>query len=98
MTRENLRDRGKKLDYIWSTKQWINVLLPISQAKLWNNHELDSLVEPSTFKTNSKLSFLEKYHVDIHRNPELYKEYLEEKKKQEKGQAVTDIERDCNIL
>ena len=98
MTRENLRERGKKLDYILSPKQWINALPPISQAKLWNNHGLDSSVEPSTFKTNSKLSFLEKYHVDIRRNPELYKEYLEEKKKQEKGQVVTDIERDCSIL
>ena len=98
MTRENLRERGKKLGYTLSPKQWINALPPISQAKLWNNHELDSSVEPSTFKTNSKLSFLEKYHVDIRRNPELYKEYLEEKKKQEKGQVVTDIERDCSIL
>ena len=98
MTRENLRERGKKLDYILSPKQWINALPPISQAKLWNNHGLDSSVEPSTFKTNSKLSFLEKYHVDIRRNPELYKEYLEEKKKQEKGQVVTNIERDCSIL
>ena len=98
MTRENLRNRGKKLDNTLSTKQWINALPPISQAKLWNNHELDGSVEPNTFKTNSKLSFLEKYQVDIRRNPELYKEYLEEKKKQEKGQVVTNLERDCSIL
>ena len=34
--REDLRDRQLQLDYKITSKQWINDLPPISQAKLWN--------------------------------------------------------------
>ena len=36
-TRENLRNKGIILQYVFSQKQWINNLTPVQQVKLWNN-------------------------------------------------------------
>ena len=46
ITHENLRERGKQIEHPLSQKQGINVLPPISQAKLWNNSDLEEAVEP----------------------------------------------------
>ena len=99
MNRENLRDRGKKLDYTLSQKQYINVLSPIAQAKLWNLNEIETGVEPVTFKSNSKFQYMVEYDQQIRREPQIYKEYLEKKKKQEKnGEEVAKMKEDCTLL
>ena len=99
VNRENLRDRGKKLDYTLSQKQYINALPPIAQAKLWNLNEIETGVEPVTFKNNSKFQYMIEYDQQIRREPELYKEYLDKKKNQEKNvEEAAKLKEDCNIL
>ena len=99
MNRENLRDWGKKLDYTLSQKQYINVLPPIAQAKLWNLNEIETGVEPVTFKSNSKFQYMVEYDQQIRREPQIYKEYLEKKKRQEKnGEEVAKLKEDCILL
>ena len=99
MNRENLRDRGKKLDYTLSQKQYINFLPPIAQAKLWNLNEIATGVEPVTFKSNSKFQYMVEYDQQIGREPQIYKEYLEKKKHQEKnGEEVAKLKEDCILL
>ena len=98
-SRENLRDRGKQLDYPVNPKQWVNDLSPIAQAKLWNNTSIDKSVEPATFKSNSKYSYMTQYDEEIRQNPELYKDYLENKKNEKKfNQIVTNKNEDCILL
>ena len=78
------------------TKQWINALPPIAQAKLWNKSELDKAVDPPYYKTQSKLMFLEQYQDEIHSTPELYSEYIDSKK--QKVSNFTNRDADCIII
>ena len=56
-----LRYKGKKLDYPTVTKEWINRQAPIAQARLWNEHEIETAVKPDLFKIKSKEHFLQTY-------------------------------------
>ena len=81
-----------------SQKQWINSLPPIAQAKLWNSSDMDIGVEPLTFKSNNKFELIVQYGQEIWREPDVYKDYLEFKKKQEKNETEVAPDGDCIIL
>ena len=68
-------------------------------AKLWNNTNIDKSVELATFKSNSKYSYMIQYDEEIRQNPELYKEYLDNKKNEQKfNQVVTNKNEDCILV
>jgi len=96
--RFNLRDRGKQLDYPMSQKQWINSLPPIAQAKLWNSNDMDIGIETLTLKNNNKFELIVQYDQEIRREPDVYKDYLEYKKKQEENETEVAPDGDCIIL
>ena len=81
-----------------SQKQWINSLPPIAQAKLWNSSDMDIGVEPLTFKSNNKFELIVQYGQEIWREPDVYKDYLEFKKKQEENESEVAPDGDCIIL
>ena len=61
--REDLRDRQLQLDYKITSKQWINDLPPISQAKLWNKDIQIKNNEIDYFKQQSKIHFIKRYEA-----------------------------------
>ena len=61
----DLRDRGIKLHYTVTPKQWINNLSPISSAKLWNNSPIDTKCKPLHYKIETKKYYLDKYKSKI---------------------------------
>ena len=63
-TRENLRNNGIRLQYVFSQKQWINNLAPVQQVKLWNNCTLEKDILPSTFKQNCKMFYITDYMLE----------------------------------
>ena len=79
-------------------KQWINSLPPIAQAKLWNSSDIDIGVETLTFKNNNKFELIVQYDQEIRREPDVYKDYLEFKKKQEENESEVAPDGDCIIL
>ena len=81
-----------------SQKQWINSLPPIAQAKLWNSSDMDIGVETLTFKNNNKFKLIVQYDQEIWREPDVYKDYLEFKKKQEENESEVAPDGDCIIL
>ena len=83
ITRENLRDRGIQIDYPLSTKQWINALPPIAQAKLWNNTSIRKDVAKTTFKLDSKMEYQSEYALELYNNQEIYADYWKAKREEE---------------
>ena len=81
-----------------SQKQWINSLPPIAQAKLWNSSDMDIAVETLTFKNNNKFELIVQYDQEIRHEPDVYKDYLEFKKKQEENESEVAPDGDCIIL
>ena len=81
-----------------SQKQWINSLPIIAQAKLWNSSDMDIGVETLTFKNNNKFELTVQYDQEIQREPDVYKDYLEFKKKQEENETEVAPDGDCIIL
>ena len=61
--RADLRDKGIKLDFEVTGKQWINNLLPTAGAKLWNNTEIDSKLKITAYKKECKTLFLDQYRA-----------------------------------
>jgi len=59
--RENLRQDNKVLEYPLTSRQWINNLAPIAQAKLWNSDPQIKDVEIPYFKKVSKFHFIKDY-------------------------------------
>ena len=55
-------------------------------------------VEPLTFKSNSKYELIVQYDQEIRRDPDIYKDYFEMKKKHEKNIMEGAHEGDCTIL
>lgn len=56
-SRTDLRDKGIKLNYPRTPKEYINNLAPIQQAKIWNNQEADKFtkeLKPNSYKRLSK--------------------------------------------
>ena len=90
-TWEDLRDRGLQLDCPLSTKQWINTLSPIAQTKLFNACKLDKMVQPSTFKLDSKYEFITEYDVEIYQNPKLYEECIKKKSQSKQPPLLTQM-------
>ena len=99
-TLENLRDRGIQIDYPLSTKQWINALPPIAQAKLWNNTSIRKDVAKTTFKLDSKMEYQSEYALELYNNQEIYADYWKAKREEEQqNKTLTDLVRvapDCN--
>ena len=81
-----------------SQKQWINSLPPIAQAKLWNCSVMDIGVKTLTLKNNNKFELIVQYDQEIQREPDVYKDYLEFKKKQEENESEVAPDGDCIIL
>ena len=81
-----------------SQKQWINSLPSIAQAKLWNSNDMDIGIETLTFKNNNKFELIVQYDQEICREPDVYKDYLEYKKKQETNETEVAPDGDCIIL
>ena len=59
--RDNLRQDNQVLDYPLTSKQWINNLAPIAQAKLWNSDPQIKDVDIAYFKKVSKFQFIKDY-------------------------------------
>ena len=79
-----------------SQKQWINSLPPITQAKLWNSSDMD--IGVLTLKNNNKFELMVQYDQEIRQKPDVYKDYLEFKKKQEEKETEVAPDGDCIIL
>ena len=95
--RENLRDRGIQIDYPLSTKQWINALPPIAQAKLWNNTSIRKDVAKTAFKLDSKMEYQSQYALELYNNQEIYADYWKVKREEEQ-QNKTLTEDQYNIV
>ena len=67
---------------------------PVNTFLVWKklNHE------PLTFRSNSKFELIVQYDQEICRDPDVYKDYLEMKKKQEKNEIEGAPDGDCIIL
>ena len=60
--RVDLRDKPHCIRHAIGSRQFINNLPPIAQAKLWNSSKLLTYLEPDEFKTQSKEYYLQKYY------------------------------------
>ena len=86
-----------QIGYPLSTKQWINVLPPIAQAKLWNSSDIRKDMPKSSFKQNIKLDYKGEYTLELYNNPEIYADYWRAKKKEEQ-QDKPLTEEQCILL
>ena len=86
-----------QIDYPLSTKQWINALPPIAQAKLWNNTSIRKDVAKTTFKLDSKMIYQSEYALELYNNQEIYADYWKAKKEEEQ-QNKPLTEDQCIIL
>ena len=59
---------------------------------------MDIGVETLTFKNNNKFELIVQYDQEIRREPDVYKDYLEFKKKQEKNEIEGAPDGECIIL
>ena len=60
--RVDLRDKPSRIRHAIDSRQFINNLAPIAQAKLWNSSKLLTYLEPDEFKIQSKEYYLQIYH------------------------------------
>ena len=59
---------------------------------------MDIGVETLTFKNNNKFELIVQHDQEIRREPDVYKDYLEYKKKKEKNETEVAPDGDCIIL
>ena len=59
---------------------------------------MDVGVETLTLKNNNKFELIVQYDQEIWREPDVYKDYLEFKKKQEENESEVAPDGDCIIL
>ena len=59
--RLDLRLQNTQLLHPVTTKQWINNLPPVAQAKLWNRSKTDTNLKVSSYKYESKFNYINQY-------------------------------------